>query len=104
MVKANGVALVAGALAMGLVSVSSAHGQEARPAPDIRMLLTQPSNQAAPVSPPPPDVRELPQVKMDKLSDHLPVTIILSEPRCLPGEDDFIDPRQLNRSRSRRSR
>jgi hypothetical protein len=102
-VKTAKVILVMSGLMVGLGSIPAADAQDARPQPDIRMLLTQPSNRVAPDSPPAPDLRDLPQVKMDKISDQPPITIIMSDPRCYPGEDGLTDPRQLNRnSRSRR--
>lgn len=94
--------LVASTLAMGVGSIPAAHGQDVKQPPDIRMLLTQPSNRLAD-SPPAPDLRDLPQAKMDKPSE-LPITVILGDPRCAPGEDGLSDPRQLRNPRSRRSR
>jgi hypothetical protein len=103
-VKTAKFVLVVSVLIVGLGSVGAADAQDARQQPDIRMLLTQPSNRVVPDSPPAPDLRDLPPVKMDKLSDQSPITIILGDPRCFPGEDGLADPRQLNRSsRSRRS-
>ena len=91
-------------LLAGLGSIPAADAQDAKPQPDIRMLLTQPSNRvAAPDAPPTPELRDLPQAKMDKLSDRpAPITVILGDPRCYPGEDGMMDPRQLRSSRSRR--
>ena len=101
--KTAKVILVVSGLMVGLGSFQAADAQDAGQHPDIRMLLTQPSNRVAPDSPPAPDLRDLPQVKMDRLSDQPPITIIMSDPRCYPGEDGLADPRQLNRnSRSRR--
>lgn len=94
--------LMVGALVMGGGSIPAARAQEVKQPPDIRMLLTQPSNRLA-VTPPAPDLRDLPQGKIDKLSEQLPITVILGDPRCYPGEDEgFIDPRQLRSPRSRR--
>ncbi len=95
--------LIVGALVMGVGGIPAAHAQEAKqPPPDIRMLLTQPSNRLS-VSPPAPELRDLPQGKIDKLSEQLPITVILGDPRCYPGEEEgFIDPRQLRSPRSRR--
>ena len=89
---------VVGALAMGVVCIPAAHSQEVKPLPDIRMLLTQPSHRLAD-SPPTPELRDLPKAKMDKPSEQLPITVTLGDPRCLPGEDGFTDPRLLRRSR-----
>jgi hypothetical protein len=96
--------VVAGAFVLGAGSVPAAHGQEVKQPPDIRMLLTQPSTRLSD-SPPAPDLRDLPQAKMDRPANQLPITVTLGDPRCYPGEDDgFIDPRQLRNPRSRRSR
>ena len=103
--KTAKVVLVMSGLIVGFGGIPAAHSQDARQQPDIRMLLTQPANRVAPDSPSAPDLRDLPQIKMDKLSDQPPITIIMSDPRCYPGEDGLADPRQLGRnSRSRRSR
>lgn len=99
--KTAKVVLVVGALVVGAGSLPVARAQEVKPPPDIRMLLTQPSRLAD--TPPTPELRDLPPAKIDKLSEQPPITVILGDPRCYPGEDGFIDPRQL-RSRSRRSR
>lgn len=101
-VKTKIVIMVSGLIA-GLGSIPAADAQDTRQQPDIRMLLTQPSNRVVPDSPPAPDLRDLPPVKMDKLSDQpAPITVILGDPRCYPGEDGMMDPRQLRSSRSRR--
>jgi len=104
-VKPLKIVMVMSVLIAGLGNIPAADAQDAKPQPDIRMLLTQPSNRvAAPDSPPAPDLRDLPQVKMDKLSDRpSPITVIVGDPRCYPGEDGMMDPRQLRSSRSRRS-
>jgi len=105
-VKTLTIVMMLSGLIAGLGGISVAQTQDAKPQPDIRMLLTQPSNRvAAPDSPPAPDLRDLPQIKMDKLSDRpSPITVILGDPRCYPGEDEMMDPRQLRNPRSRRPR
>lgn len=96
--------VVAGALVLGAGSVPAAHAQDVKQPPDIRMLLTQPSTRLSDSSPT-PELRDLPQAKMDRPSSQLPITVILGDPRCYPGDEDgFIDPRQLRSPRSRRSR
>jgi hypothetical protein len=97
------IVMVLSVLIVGLGSIPVADAQDTRQQPDIRMMLTPPANRVIPDSPPPPDLRELPQVKMDKLSDQLPITVIVGDPRCSPGEDGLTDPRLLRGSRSRRS-
>ena len=96
--------LMVGALVMGAGSIPAAPAQEVKQPPDIRMLLSQPSNRLA-VTPPTPELRDLPQGKIDKLSEQLPITVILGDPRCYPGEDEgLMDPRQLRNPRARRPR
>jgi hypothetical protein len=102
--KKSRVMVVAGALVLAAGSVPAAHGQDVKQPPDIRMLLTQPSTRLSD-SPPTPELRDLPQAKMDRPASQLPITVILGDPRCYPGEEDgFTDPRQLRSPRSRRSR
>jgi hypothetical protein len=102
--KRTRVMVVVGALVLGAGSAPAAHAQEVKPPADIRMLLTQPSTRLSD-SPPTPDLRDLPQAKMDRPATQLPITVTLGDPRCYPGEDDgLIDPRQLRNPRSRRSR
>ena len=96
--------VVVGAFVMGAGSVPAAHGQDVKQSPDIRMLLTQPSTRLSD-SPPTPELRDLPQAKMDRPASQLPITVILGDPRCYPGEENgLIDPRQLRNPRSQRSR
>ena len=97
------VVILMSVLTVGLCGIPAADAQDAKPQPDIRMLLTRPSNRvAAPESPPAPDLRDLPQAKMDKVSSQPPITVIIGDPRCYPGEDGLADFGQVNR-RSRRS-
>ena len=102
--RSHTAALVLGALTLGVGIIATAHAQESRPIPDIRMLLTQPNPRIAPDSPPAPDLRDLPQGKMDKPPTHPPITVILGDPRCYPGEDGMVDPSQLRSNRTRRFR
>ena len=59
--------LVVSALVMGVGGIPASQAQDVKQPPDIRMLLTQPSNRLAD-SPPAPDLRDLPQAKIDKLA------------------------------------
>lgn len=93
------VVTVVSMLTVGLCGIPAADAQDAKPQPDIRLLLTQPSNRVVVGSPPAPDVRELPQLKMDKVADQVPITVILGDPRCYPGEEGLMDPRLLRSSR-----
>ena len=88
------------AMSMALVAlgvVPAVNGQEARQPPDIRMLLTRPQGRVISDALSVPDLRDLPQPKMDKPPVEPPIT------RCYPGEDGFGSVVQPNR-RSRRSR
>ena len=93
------------AMSMALVALGGvpvANGQEARQPPDIRMLLTKPQGRVMSDALSVPDLRDLPQPKMDKPSVEPPITIVVGDARCYPGEDGFGSV-QPNR-RSRRSR
>jgi hypothetical protein len=76
--------------------------QEAKQSPDIRMLLTQPQNRVLPDAAAVPDLRDLPMPKMDKPPVQPPITIVVGDPRCYPGEDELGGFGQVNR-RPRRS-
>jgi hypothetical protein len=76
--------------------------QEAKQPPDIRMLLTQPQNRVSADAAAVPDLRDVPMPKMDKPPVQPPITIMLGDPRCYPGEDGLGDFAQFNR-RSRRT-
>ena len=94
------VLAVSTALVMvGIVPV--VNGQEARQPPDIRMLLTQPQGRVTPDAASVPNLRDLPQPKMDKPPVEPPITIVVGDPRCLPGEDGFASFGQANRRRRR---
>ena len=92
---AVGVALVA--VAVG--TVLPVYGQEAKQPPDIRMLLTQPQNRVSSDAASVPSLRDLPQPKMDKPPVEPPITIVVGDPRCYPGEDGFQSFGQANRRR-----
>ena len=79
------------------------NGQEAKQPPDIRMLLTQPQGRVTSDALSVPSLRDLPQPKMDKPPVEPPITIVVGDARCYPGEDGFGSVAQPNR-RSRRSR
>jgi hypothetical protein len=84
---------------VGIVPV--VNGQEARQPPDIRMLLTQPQGRVTSDAASVPNLRDLPQPKMDKPPVEPPITIVVGDPRCLPGEDGFASLGQANRRRRR---
>jgi hypothetical protein len=75
--------------------------QEVKQPPDLRMLLTQPQNRVTQDAAGVPNLRDLPQPKMDKPPVEPPITIILGDPRCYPGEDGLGDFGQANRRRRR---
>jgi hypothetical protein len=95
------------AMSMVLVAVGGVpvvNGQEAKqPPPDIRMLLTQPKGRVTSDALSVPSLRDLPQPKMDKPPVEPPITIVVGDARCYPGEDGIDSLVQPNR-RSRRSR
>ena len=94
------------AMSMVLVAVGGVpvvNGQEAKQPPDIRMLLTQPQGRVTPDALSVPSLRDLPQPKMDKPPVEPPITIVVGDARCYPGEDGIGSVVQPNR-RSRRSR
>ena len=87
---------------VGAGAVRAIDAQETRQPPDIRLLLTQPQNRAAPDSAGVPDLRDFPQPKMDKPPVQPPITVILDDGRCYPGEDGMGSVGHFNR-RPRRS-
>ena len=93
------IVLVIGAVLAGSVA---ADAQEAKQPPDIRMLLAQPQNRGPAGAAAVPDLRDVPMPKMDKPPVQPPITIVVGDPRCYPGEDGLGEFGQLNR-RSRRS-
>ncbi len=97
---------IALAMSMVLVAVGGVpvvNGQEAKQPPDIRMLLTQPQGRVTSDALSVPSLRDLPQPKMDKPPVEPPITIVVGDARCYPGEDGIGSVVQPNR-RSRRSR
>jgi hypothetical protein len=102
------IVLVVSVVLVGSVVVPAAYAQEAKGAqeakqpPDLRMLLTQPLNRVPAGAAAVPDLRDVPMPKMDKPPVQPPITIMLGDPRCYPGEDALGDFAQFNR-RSRRS-
>jgi hypothetical protein len=96
------IILVVGVALVGSVVVPAAYAQEAKQPPDLRMLLTQPLNRVPVGAAAVLDLRDVPMPKMDKPPVQPPITIMLGDPRCYPGEDGLGDFAQFNR-RSRRS-
>ena len=102
------IVLVVSVVLMGAGVAPAVYGQEAKGAreakqpADIRMLLTQPQNRVPPDAAAVPDLRDVPMPKMDKPPVQPPITIVVGDPRCYPGEDELGGLGQFNR-RSRRS-
>jgi hypothetical protein len=98
-ILAVGVALVA------VGTVPPAYGPAAQaqdtkqPPPDIRMLLSQPQNRVSSGAATAPSLRDMPQPKMDKPPVEPPITIVVGDPRCYPGEDGLQSFGQMNRRR-----
>lgn len=97
-----GFVLAVGVALVGSVVVPAVYAQETKQPPDIRMLLTQPQNRLPADSAGVPDLRDVPMPKIDKPPVQPPITIVVGDPRCYPGEDGFTEFGQRNR-RSRRS-
>ena len=93
------VFLVVGVALVAVGTVSPVYGQDAKQPPDIRMLLTQPQNRVSSDAASPPSLRDLPQPKMDKPPVEPPITIVVGDPRCYPGEDGLQSFGQANRRR-----
>jgi len=95
------IVLAVSVVLVGVGVVAVVYGQEAKQPPDIRMLLTQPQGRVTSDAASVPDFRDLPQPKMDKPPVEPPITIVVGDPRCYPGEDGIGSFGQFNR-RSRR--
>ena len=101
-VKRSRIVLAASLALLGAGAVPTSDAQEAKPPPDIRMLLTQPQNRVTPDAAGVPNLRDLPQPRMDKPPVQPVITIIVDDGRCYPGEDGMGAVGQFNR-RPRRS-
>ena len=98
-----GVALVVAGAVPAVHAQESKGAQETKQPPDIRMLLTQPQNRLPADSAGVPDLRDVPMPKMDKPPVRPPITIVVGDPRCYPGEDGMDEITRFNR-RPRRPR
>ena len=96
------IVLVVGVALVGAGVVPAVYAQEAKQPPDLRMLLTQPMNRLPADAAGVPDLRDVPMPKMDKPPVQPPITIVVGDPRCYPGEDGMGDFTRFNR-RPRRS-
>ena len=101
-ILAVGVALVGAGVVPAVYAQEAKDTQEAKKPPDIRMLLTQPQNRVSADAAGVPDLRDVPMPKMDKPPVQPPITIVVGDPRCYPGEDGMGDSTRFNR-RPRRS-
>jgi hypothetical protein len=91
-------AALVGSLAGPPVHAQDSKGpQDAKQAPDIRMLLTQPQNKVSAESAGVPNLRDVPMPKMDKPPVQPTVTIMVGDSRCYPGEDATGETRLLRR-------
>jgi len=93
------IILVAGVALVTAGALSPVQGQNTKQPPDIRMLLTQPQAPISSDATAAPSLRDLPQPKMDRPPIEPPITIILGDPRCYPGEDGLQSFGQANRRR-----
>ena len=96
------VALVGAVVSPPVYAQKVKDAQEAKQPPDLRMLLTQPQNRVPPDAAAVPDLRDVPMPKMDKPPVQPPITIVVDDPRCYPGEDGLGGFGRVNR-RPRRS-
>jgi hypothetical protein len=96
------VVLVGSVVAPAIDAQESKNAQETKQPPDLRMLLIQPLNRVPADAAAAPDLRDMPMPKIDKPPVQPPITIVVGDPRCYPGEDGLGDFGQLNR-RPRRS-
>lgn len=94
-----------GALLFGAGVVTAAFAQEASE-PNILLKMTEPAPAVPARTITRDDVREVPTPRVDRLSDHARATVVVGDPRCLPGEEGWFDPGLANSrtSRSRRAR
>jgi hypothetical protein len=91
------IVLVVGVALVGSMVPPAVHAQDAKQPPDIRMLLTQPQNKVSADSAGVPDLRDAPMPKMDKPPVQPPITIVVGDPRCYPGEDGMGEITRFNR-------
>lgn len=93
------VGILAGILLLVVGLVPIAYGQQAVP-PDFLFTLTESLRKIdnRPITR--DDLRDVPAPRVDKLSEAVRTTGILSDPRCLPGEDGF-GPERLGRRPAR---
>lgn len=103
------IVLVLGAALLGTAMVPAVDAQEAKDPkeakqpPDIRMILTQPQSRVPVDAAGTPDLRDVPMPKIDKPPVQPPITVVIGDPRCYPGEDGMGEITRFNR-RPRRSR
>lgn len=90
--------IVVGALALTPAVASAAPPQQApgagtpgSSAAGILLRLEQPAPPAPADSVTADDLRELPRPRPDRLPGNVQIRIGVEDPRCLPGEDPFLD-------------
>ena len=93
------IILAVGAALVAVGTVPPVHAQDTKQPPDIRMLLSQPQSRVSSDAATAPSLRDLPQPKMDKPPVEPPITIVVGDPRCYPGEDGLQSFGQMNRRR-----
>jgi hypothetical protein len=55
--------------------------------PGIFLRMTEPPRQVPVETITSDDLRDLPPPHIDRLGDHVTVTVVVGDPRCQPGED-----------------
>src|SRR5512137_2157733 len=81
------IVFAVGVVLAGVGFVPAVYGQEAKQPADIRMLLSLPQNRIGMDATAGPDLRDLPQPKMDKPPVAPPIRVTVGDPHCRPGED-----------------
>ncbi len=83
--------------AIGVIAVPAAFAQEApsrvsppgpRPTPNILLQLAPPPDVPSSGSLTRDDLQHVPPPRPDRLSDSMRGSIVIDDPRCLPGEDE----------------
>ncbi len=97
------MAVAIGALVLVAGVAPTAPAQETPAKPGILLeQLTAPTPVAPPGSMTRDDLRELPPPRGDRLSDAVHFQVIVTDPRCLPGEDMPLDSWRAGRPSRRR--
>jgi hypothetical protein len=91
----KGLTLIPGVLALlvGAMAPTASHAQHASPAqpPSIDLTLTETLQRLSVDSAPSKeDLRDVPPPRPNRLSENVRITVIVGDPRCVPGEDGRV--------------